>query len=147
MCIGSVKHILEDRSKLWNITGTWKEIWTQKGEMEGTKEDIRIYDGWEKSTADMEIAAKKITKLLNIKPTDKVLEVGCGAGGLAQYMNCEYIDIDFSSTLVKCVWNFTKRQPFIQRLMIFHLRISTLINVFPGEYSYTFQLGIIQKRL
>ena len=33
--------------------GTWKEIWTQKGAMKGTKEDIRIYDGWEKSTADM----------------------------------------------------------------------------------------------
>ena len=30
-------------------SGTWKEIWTQKGAMEGTKEDIRVFDGWEKS--------------------------------------------------------------------------------------------------
>ena len=28
-------------------SGTWKEIWTQKSAMEGTKDDIRIYDGWE----------------------------------------------------------------------------------------------------
>lgn len=27
-------------------SGTWKEIWTQKGAMEGTKEDIRVFDGW-----------------------------------------------------------------------------------------------------
>ena len=69
--------------------GTWKEIWTQKGAMKGTRDDIRVYDGWEKSTADMRETAQRIINLLEIKPTDKVLEVGCGAGGLAQYMNCE----------------------------------------------------------
>jgi Methylase involved in ubiquinone/menaquinone biosynthesis len=89
--------------------GTWKEIWTQKGAMEGTKNDIRIYDGWEKSTADMQDIAKKITKKINLKPTDRVLEVGCGAGGLAQYMDCEYIGIDFSYTLVKRCMEFYQK--------------------------------------
>ncbi len=90
-------------------SGTWKEIWTQKGAMEGTKDDIRVYDGWEKSTADMEETAVKITKLLDIKPTDRVLEVGCGAGGLAQYMRCDYIGIDFSETLVKRCMEFYQK--------------------------------------
>lgn len=27
--------------------GTWKEIWLQKGAMEGSKKDIRVFDGWE----------------------------------------------------------------------------------------------------
>lgn len=90
-------------------TGTWKEIWTQKGAMEGTKEDIRIYDGWEKSTADMRKTAERIKKELNIKPTDRVLEVGCGAGGLAQYMDCEYVGIDFSETLVKRCMEFFQK--------------------------------------
>lgn len=89
--------------------GTWKEIWTKKGAMEGTKEDIRIYDGWEKSTADMKETADKIKTELGIKSTDRVLEVGCGAGGLAQYMDCEYIGIDFSKTLVsRCMEFFQK---------------------------------------
>lgn len=90
-------------------SGTWKEIWTQKGAMEGTKEDIRIYDGWEKSTADMEETAAKIIKLLDIKSTDRVLEVGCGAGGLAQYMKCQYVGIDFSETLVKRCMEFFQK--------------------------------------
>ena len=43
--------------------------------MEGTKEDIRIYDGWEKSTVDMKETAERIKALLDIKSTDKVLEI------------------------------------------------------------------------
>ena len=89
--------------------GTWKEIWTQKGAKEGTSDDIRIYDGWEKSTADMQKTAQRIISLLDIKPTDKGLEVGCGAGGLAQYMDCEYIGIDFSSTLIKRCMEFYQK--------------------------------------
>ncbi len=94
-------------------SGTWKEIWTQKGAMEGTKDDIRIYDGWEKSTADMKETAQRIAGLLDIRPTDRVLEVGCGAGGLAQYMDCEYIGIDFSPTLVKRCMEFYQKSAVV----------------------------------
>lgn len=82
-------------------SGTWLEIWTQKGEMEGSVEDIRVYDGWEHSNADIRKTAERITAELDIRHEDKVLEVGCGAGALAQYMDCQYIGIDFSPTLVK----------------------------------------------
>lgn len=89
--------------------GTWKEIWTQKGLMEGTKEDIRVYDGWEKSTADMGETAARISSVLKIEKNDSVLEVGCGAGGLAQFMDCNYIGIDFSKPLVeKCMYFYRK---------------------------------------
>lgn len=81
--------------------GTWKEIWEQKGKMEGTIADLYIYDGWEKSKANVEITAKKIITELDIQPEDKVLEVGCGAGALAQYMECQYVGIDYSRSLVK----------------------------------------------
>ena len=78
-CLLNKKYWSNSNKVLWGgiimeYSGTWKEIWTQKGAMEGTKEDIRIYDGWEKSTADMEETAAKIIKLLDIKSTDRVLE-------------------------------------------------------------------------
>ena len=65
-------------------SGTWREIWTQKGQMEGGIEDLYIYDGWEKSKGDIKATAERITEALQIKPSDRVLEVGCGAGALAQ---------------------------------------------------------------
>lgn len=82
-------------------TGTWREIWTQKGAMEGGIDDLYIYDGWEKSKADIEKTAKLIIQELEINPEDRVLEAGCGAGALAQYMDCDYVGIDFSRTLLQ----------------------------------------------
>lgn len=86
--------------------GTWKEIWTQKGDMTGSKDDIEIYDGWEKSQTGMKEIAELISEFLNIRPSDRVLEVGCGAGGLAQYIDCEYVGIDFSKPLTKRCMEF-----------------------------------------
>lgn len=82
-------------------SGTWREIWRQKGEMEGGIEDLYVYDGWEKSKADIQKTAKRIKTELSIQPDSRVLEVGCGAGALAQYMDCTYIGIDYSETLIE----------------------------------------------
>lgn len=82
-------------------SGTWQEIWEKKGEMPGTKADIRIYDGWEKSTATVQEIAEKIVRVLDIKSADRVLEVGCGAGALSEYLDCDYIGIDRSRSLIK----------------------------------------------
>ena len=76
-----------------------KEIWVRKGKEEGT--DLLAYDGYEATRVDMEEVARQITKRLDIKKGDKVLEVGCGAGALAQYLDCDYTGIDYSPTLVR----------------------------------------------
>lgn len=97
------------------FTGTWKEIWTQKGQVSGTIEDVYIYGGWEKSNngaaeanAQIERVFNRIVEETGIKKDDKVLELGCGAGAYAQHFETYledgiYAGIDFSRPLVeKC---------------------------------------------
>ncbi|MDK2966730.1 MULTISPECIES: class I SAM-dependent methyltransferase [Lacrimispora] len=78
---------------------TWKQIWERKGKAEG--KDLLAFDGYEATQVDMEEVARQITKRLDIQKSDKVLEVGCGAGALAQYLDCNYTGMDYSHTLVK----------------------------------------------
>ncbi len=80
---------------------TWKQIWTRKGRAAGSVTDLLAYDGYEATKVDMEEVARQITRRLDIQKTDKVLEVGCGAGALAQYLDCDYVGIDYSPTLVQ----------------------------------------------
>lgn len=80
---------------------SWKQIWTRKGKAEGTITDLLAYDGYEATHVDMEEVARQIVKRLDIRKEDKVLEVGCGAGALAQYLDCDYVGIDYSHTLVE----------------------------------------------
>lgn len=90
-------------------SGTWKDIWTLKGMEEGTKDDILKFDGWEKSLTDISDVAELIKDTIKLKQSDKLLEVGCGAGGMAQFMDCKYVGIDFSPSLVeKCMKFFGK---------------------------------------
>lgn len=86
--------------------GSWKDIWTQKGRMSGTADDIDIYDGWEKSSTGMIEVSKRIIDILDIHPEDKVLEVGCGAGGLGRFMKCDYVGIDYSKPLTERCMEF-----------------------------------------
>lgn len=78
---------------------TWKQIWERKGKADG--KDLLAFDGYEATQVDMEEVARQITKRLDIQKSDKVLEVGCGAGALAQYLDCDYTGMDYSNTLVK----------------------------------------------
>lgn len=78
----------------------WKEVWERKGRSDTNC--LEELDGYEATTADVKEIARQITTELDIKETDKILEVACGAGGLAQYIKCgEYVGVDYSSTLVK----------------------------------------------
>ncbi|MHC1719648.1 MAG: class I SAM-dependent methyltransferase [Clostridiaceae bacterium] len=77
----------------------WKEVWDRKGSSE-TK-DIRTIDGFESTVADLEKIAANISRVMEIKPEDTVLEVGCGAGGVAQYLNCKYVGVDYSEPMIK----------------------------------------------
>lgn len=84
--------------------GTWKEIWTQKGEQEGGAGDALEYGGWNKTITPASEIAQRIVDVLKIKKTDKVLEIGCGAGGLAQFIDCDIYGIDYAkSSTKKCM--------------------------------------------
>ena len=54
--------------------GTWKEIWTQKGAVEGGPQDVYMYGGWEKSTKDAEEANLKIRETFEhiVKELDEI---------------------------------------------------------------------------
>lgn len=80
---------------------TWKQIWIRKGNAEKEVTDLLAYDGYEATQVDMKAVAAEITARLDIKKTDRVLEVGCGAGALAQYLDCDYVGVDYSPTLVQ----------------------------------------------
>jgi len=77
----------------------WKKVWERKGKI-NTDNFIEL-DGFEATIINPKLVASKIIKLLDIKKTDKVLEVGCGAGMLARYLKCNYIGVDYSNSLVK----------------------------------------------
>ena len=90
-------------------SGTWKEIWEKKGSVVGSKKDALEMGGWNKTLTPAEEIVGKLVDFLDIKSSDKVLEIGCGAGGMAQYLDCEYIGIDYSKTSVsKCMEFFQK---------------------------------------
>lgn len=80
---------------------TWKEIWTRKGRADGGLDQLLAFDGYEATQINMEEVAACITKELDIQPNDSVLEIGCGAGALASYLNCRYVGVDYSETLVQ----------------------------------------------
>lgn len=84
-----------------NSQETWKQIWTRKGRADSNETDLLAYDGYEATQVNMQEVAAEITRRLDIRKTDKVLEVGCGAGALAQYLDCQYVGMDYSPTLVR----------------------------------------------
>ncbi len=78
----------------------WKEVWERKGET-GFK-DIRWMNGYEDTQADGKKISSVILTTLGISSEHNVLEVGCGAGYIAQFISphCNYYGIDRSKSLV-----------------------------------------------
>jgi len=83
-----------------NVKKYWKNVWETKGNLLMT--DLNIIDGYDNIPVSPEEIAKLIIKDMNIKSTDKVLDVGCGAGGTAQLMAdlCFYVGIDYSPAMI-----------------------------------------------
>ena len=79
----------------------WKQIWEEKGQLETN--NLKELDGFEATLIDPEEVVTELIKILDIKESDKVLEVGCGAGMLAQYLaqKCKYQGIDRSKSLLE----------------------------------------------
>jgi ubiquinone/menaquinone biosynthesis C-methylase UbiE len=77
----------------------WQEIWIKKGNQETT--DLRLLNGYENTSIDEKSVADRITNTLGIEKETKVLEIGCGAGMLAQHLVCDYVGVDYSPSLVE----------------------------------------------
>ena len=78
----------------------WHDIWEKKGRIH--TRDLTILDGFENnSDVNPKKIALEIINQLNINKEDKVLEVGCGAGMIAQFLKCDYVGIDYSKGLVE----------------------------------------------
>lgn len=81
----------------------WKEIWERKGNLQTT--NLLILDGSERHPLglDKKIVSGIITRM-DINPSDRILEVGCGAGMLARHFKMKgynYQGVDYSNSLVK----------------------------------------------
>jgi len=78
----------------------WDKIWELKGKE--TTDDLASLNGYENTDFSYSLAYKEIVYKLDIKPDEKVLEIGCGAGRFSQLfgVNFDYYGIDYSRSLI-----------------------------------------------
>ena len=79
----------------------WKEVWDRKGNSDTC--NLRWLNGYEATQADGKSIVKAIVEALDISMHYRVLEIGCGAGYLAQFVAecCRYSGVDRSKPLVQ----------------------------------------------
>ena len=75
----------------------WKKIWDNKGDSH--EEDLTFLNGHENAPINPKGVTRSIIEVLDIQPGDQVLEVGAGAGMIAQYLECIYTGCDYSESL------------------------------------------------
>ena len=75
----------------------WKKIWDRKGDSDIV--DLKTLSGHEKTPIDPQGLASLISENMELAPEDKVLEIGAGAGMIAQYLECDYTGSDYSLSL------------------------------------------------
>ena len=80
------------------ILSEWEHIWQKKGLV--NSDDLQLLNGYEGTDFDPLQSWEKIKKQLDIDPNDEILEVGCGAGYLAQHIENNYVGIDPSQSLI-----------------------------------------------
>lgn len=84
----------------------WLEVWERKGRSATT--DLRTLDGFENTSIDPQAVARQIIAVLGLKPGERVLEVGCGAGMIARHIPGDYTGVDYSPAMVR---RFIELQP------------------------------------
>ena len=77
---------------------TWSDIWQRKGEVQTTS--LRLLNGYEDTDFDPKSAVEQMVHETSMRKDDTVLEVGCGAGYIAQHIEQPYTGVDRSSSLV-----------------------------------------------
>jgi len=77
----------------------WKDIWVKKGLQDG---EPRVLNGHEDTPLDGHEIFIKLQQFFH--PSDKILEVGCGAGYMTEFFiknGLNYTGVDYSETLVE----------------------------------------------
>ncbi len=80
------------------ILSQWENIWQKKGTVQSN--DLRLLNGYEDTSFDGSKAWEKIKNVMGIENNDEILEVGCGAGYIAQNIENVYVGIDPSQSLI-----------------------------------------------
>jgi ubiquinone/menaquinone biosynthesis C-methylase UbiE len=77
----------------------WEELWKKKGLLD--TDDLKVLDGFENTMINEKLIVSRIVSIMGIKKEERILEIGCGAGMIAQYLDCNYTGVDYSEPLVK----------------------------------------------
>jgi len=80
------------------ILSEWEHIWQKKGTV--ATNDLQLLSGYEGTAFDPALAWARMKETLDICDTDEILEVGCGAGYIAQHVENVYVGLDASQSLV-----------------------------------------------
>jgi cytidyltransferase-like protein len=78
----------------------WDKIWELKG-CEETDNVVEL-NGYDNTNFDRNTCYKTIMYTLDIKPHEKILEIGCGSGSFSKLfsINFDYFGIDYSRSLI-----------------------------------------------
>lgn len=81
----------------------WKDIWDKKGLSNST--DLLYLDGYDHLEVDFDsnLICKKIIDIMQIKKSETILEVACGAGFLSREFqkNYKYVGVDYSRFIIE----------------------------------------------
>ena len=91
----------------------WKKVWNRKG-AENT-EDLCLLNGHEKTNfrdAAVNVVGD-ICETMGVNKDSRILEVGCGAGMLAQHFDCNYVGVDYSDSLIEKHRNILGNNVFV----------------------------------
>lgn len=85
-------------------TETWDEIWLRKGREDTC--DLKKLNGYEHTALNPAAAGRTIAEALELKPGQKFLDVGCGAGAIGQSVidhvgDIVYVGTERSATLAQ----------------------------------------------
>ena len=124
-----------DSFELPNKSG-WNKIWELKGNEETN--ELGTLNGYENTEFDVNYCYKHMVIKLDIKPTNKILEVGCGAGQFSELfsLNFDYYGIDYSRSLVN-------RNILLTQSKVFNCEANN-IPFKPNYFEYSFSIGVFE---
>lgn len=86
------------------VSDPWAAIWERKGKVDASVSGKEI-SGWEDHPIDFKKIVEKMLKVVQHKNGDSILEVGCGAGNLAQHCPKPYKGVDKAGSVINHLVN------------------------------------------